>query len=294
MKKNLLFFAIIVTSLTLVSFGKKKQSKNVNTKQTAQKALFSRSTMKCYDVAFPYGEMTSLLRQLKVVECDEKGDTLNITEYDVQGDSISKAYKYVFTYDEKGNRLNEKFYDFSCFGGEADITTVYTYDEYGKLVQETVKYDNSRNARKKIYTYDETGNRFSRLVYEYIDGCYDCEHSDSILTHYSYVYLNEKGDTINNTYSEVPSISGAREQQNTYNAKGKLIATQVDYYLCRLNRDTYSYDENGNMIKHIFLCYDGTVCERDIYIYDEEGYLIRSEHFDNTETMIRFVEYEYE
>ncbi len=194
-------------------------------------------------------------------------------------------YKNIEKFDVAGN-IKEVFY----YGSNGDLssTSLYIYDNNRIIEVNSYLIDGSLNG-KMIYTYDEKGNNTEKtnynsdgslifkFTYNYNSKKYKTEEnrfdSDGKLDNkYTYKY-NENGaitEAYQSDYEHVRRIQAYKDSD------GRGIRTEV--YQSRLSSDgsfstkeTFIYDNNGNITSRSSYSADGHIVAKEIYKYNDKG-----------------------
>ena len=203
-------------------------------------------------------------------EYDGDGNFLKSYSADLSGNFISL---YVNEYDEHGNviSINKNNY------GNVD-TYSRTYDEHGNITSDKHIFpDGTEEIYEWGYRYDEFGN----IIYEVIRG-------ESGKTAEETVFDNIQADgtgfsydkkTVNTTYTSKDGSVMCSEQM-VYDSSERLLYSFRDDGETQITEE-YTYDVFGNWIKVTFeqkvLDSQKTVRTSTTYTYDEDGNLIRYE-----------------
>lgn len=157
--------------------------------------------------------------------------------------------RWVYTYDEQGNVASkETYYEFGEDAGRLEYRSEYTYDEQGILISE------------KYYRYDseDSGQTISQIDYTYL---YDDQ--GRVAERQEYQEQKPEGRT-KYTYDEWDNVV-----TKTYYSEDGSIADQIDY--------TYTYDEQGNVLREKARSWGGGVNSDYQYTYDEQGKMLTEE-----------------
>ncbi len=157
--------------------------------------------------------------------------------------------------------------------GKIDFKNIYLYDENGKITEErSYNYDDNLSTsndkkisnRKKIYKYDNLGNKIEYV--EYIQ--YDDLSENHIVNREIYNYDN-RGNRIKEyvyqTYNGIFKISVVRK----YDDNGNQIEWKNynDGYL--KDQETFKYDDDSNLVEYThYNAFDGV---DPTYVFDYEG-----------------------
>ena len=175
---------------------------------------------------------------------DGQGNLLNarlsFTEGSVQEDS--------YTYDAAGNMLTEHHYSLSS-GITTNTGVDYVYDDRGNLLEEHHYTDDHNIHSSSFYTYDDQGNRLTWAQ----EG-----NGNKITMEWSY-------DQNGNVLTFFQDHNGTWERMvYTYDAAGrclKAVTTSSRFSGDAAVEETYTYDENGNLICHARTDTHGNVAE---------------------------------
>jgi hypothetical protein len=94
----------------------------------------------------------------------EKGNVIEINEYDSYGILVWLDRKYTYKYDEKGNMIEKNEYDSD---GSLDRKETYKYDEKGNKIEKN-EYDSDGSLDRKEtyqYEYDKAGNWIKKIEF---------------------------------------------------------------------------------------------------------------------------------
>ena len=213
----------------------------------------------------------------------------NIYEYDESGKLVKKVLSleyshsdtetYEYTeHDEKGNSL-KAIITFDMKYPRTSFVKKYEYDENGNITKETkenmdgrihyitrYEYDKNNNRTKATAMYDDDESVFQEETYEYDDD----GHMLRITASDGYeetFYSNGQTKTRNNLKG--PSYPYA----TMYDPQGNKIVDISEKYISkgnsRLEKTTYEYDSEGNLIDQKTEPFTGTVDEDGNIIADD-------------------------
>ncbi|MCM8541265.1 MAG: hypothetical protein NE328_13405 [Lentisphaeraceae bacterium] len=183
---------------------------------------------------------------------DNAGRKLTVTN--AIGQNIS------YTYDKSSNVLVQTVENHDSSGGNQ--LTTYTYDKRNLLLTETLNLGHATLERTYTYTYDENGNKKTRLFPNGDTSTYNYDALDRLN---SEVYANAVGE--NRTYS--------------YNNNGAVVT-------CTDNTGTvkYKYDILGRQITETKLNTDDVAVSTVESIYDKANNRIRCFFPDQKKTLV--------
>ncbi len=210
-------------------------------------------------------------------EYDSAGNILSYAEANHEGNGYGEAWLYdgegrvseygyicLLNFEEDEITAIHTTYEYAgdlCYetqhypdGREYVITTTYTFDSKGNIISEVIVPEDGISTQEN--RYDSRGN----LIYCRFEGSY----GDWNMDEYTYDELDrELSYTGSNSWGE------HYERSSRYDSRGRLV-----YYFEDNNgyttQDDYSYDPNGNLIKHVH-SENGAVWEVNEYFYDEAG-----------------------
>jgi antitoxin component YwqK of YwqJK toxin-antitoxin module len=195
---------------------------------------------------------------------DKRGYLQNFTENDINGNVIREiSYlpdgeieeKYVNIYDEKGNLIEEINY-FS----EDEIAERKTYerDQNGRVTEAFIHYQDGTKDRI-VHEYDQNGNLTRRATIDE-DGETESEEifefSNGKLTAKE---IREFGEVVHREEFELNEAGKVALQTIT---EGEDDGTTVN-----------SFDENGNLVKHLRYNENDKLVVKAVYTFDEKGNL---------------------
>lgn len=181
--------------------------------------------------------------------------------------------KTVYTYDAKGLCVSEKTTDYYVYGDTvvegSSVATTRSYDAAGNLL--TMNYQTDYDFAYSVsYSYD-SGNRMISEVYRSEDPGW----SDN--TEYTYAYDNygnqieQKCNSRIAYYNEetggMVKTESTSVERTEVNARGIILHTvskQVEDGYSACSEDSYTYDLDDNLVKHVDIDNDVTVT----YIYE--------------------------
>ncbi len=239
---------------------------------------------------YTYDENGNLIKQFSTYPNSDGKQTSQTIEYtyDADGNMLKETWYYAekiynfyeFVYDSNGNMIQKAYYERliaydPTFPPSLQYTIDYTYDINNRLIKQvTTRSGNDSTIRE--YTYDAAGRLTEECVNNSTTYRYTYDESgnplkktldDSIIDEYTY-------DTHGNLIKHTNLYGSTRyTYEYTYNADGKLIQEvhkvgskeelTLNYYYDtdgNLNYKTksfggtiyytYTYDVNGNLIKH--------------------------------------------
>lgn len=225
---------------------------------------------------------------------NKKGLLTKLTEQNSSGNITSS---YTFTYDSKGRPLKAEGKDDT---GKSNVQTS-KYDSRGNEIERhLISIGRKRYETKSLSKYDKNGNVIEIKNYE------NGKLSDQQITSYvnnvrtSTVYLDPKGDTaIVSTPEYDPTgklikeerrdVNGIVSYKYKYDENGNL-SEMIDPE----TRRVYTSDKKGNVIEHKMYLLDGRRQLRLVFKYNSNGLQTDQIRYDNNETVIFHVAYEYE
>lgn len=192
---------------------------------------------------------------------NEKGNLIEVSEYDPISGSLRWKTKYV--YDDTGKQIEKNWYDSD---GDLESKTKFLYDEKGNLI-ETDFYESDGSFDGKImYTYDEKGNEIERKdymsggsLYSKVKSIYDdngnkikssqYQSDGSLDVHEKYVY-DKNGNRIEVSWSG-QNLNG--KMKIAYDDKGNPIewSNHDSEGNSEEGKYTYQYDKKGNWTKMV-------------------------------------------
>ncbi len=174
---------------------------------------------------------------------DEKGNLIRATT-DLNGEE--RSY-FEYTCDEKGNVTLFVSY----IEGEEDSRHETTYDENGNILLTTFFQAKALISRQE-FKYDAQGNKIEELYYDNNNGL---SSVPQLFYRHTYTY-DEKGNLLRcDTLYYQDNTEGY--ESYTYDSNGKL-QNEVSYLNGKeISRYTYTYDDNGCMIKKHHTTDDG-------------------------------------
>lgn len=183
----------------------------------------------------------------------------------------SLSYRISYKYDNTGNILEETFYN--------SASNVWAR-------RETYKYDNKNNKIEWI-DYLSDGTISLRSTHKYNEGGNEIEQnrysSDGSLLDKWIFKHDEKGNVIE-LYDYEPDGSLDRTFLKQYDEKGNKIEVSIYRFGKLISKETWIYDEKGNIIDQTELGPNGSLIQK--YTYKNE--------FDNNGNWIKQISYEYD
>lgn len=196
---------------------------------------------------------------------NEQGHKLDDTEFDKDGDQITKS---IYTYDAAGHLLNERLV------GEEDSQVIeYSRNETGRITEaKTVYGDGSFERECIIYdAFTETHEHFD------IDG----ELSEKSVLHYDAnkkLVRSERADEM----GELRVVEYEYDEKGL--CTGQLIKDEEDGLVANV---LFTYDEVGNLLEERMHDPDGDITRSRTNHYDENGNLTESEYIDEEQGVYR-------
>ena len=206
-------------------------------------------------------------------------------------DSENYSYSIAYELDDAGNRVKET----SLEDGE-EYVYYYNNDEYGWML--TVREDNESEADMPKVTneYDETG----RLIHASSDESertytYDAEGNCIQRDYYSTAYqLDEEGNRVEGSEHQIHTVVN-------YSADGFITSRLSDWGLPQLYEMAYEYGDDGRPTSCVVTMYsldedgnktdEGRVNSTITFTYDENGNVVKTESAGDFGTST--YEYEY-
>ena len=176
----------------------------------------------------------------------------------------AKVLSSVQTYDVKGNKTE---WTFHTNEGTLETKQINAHDHKGRLTKVFFYKTNGSLDRKQLYTYDKSGN-LARIDLIRADG--------SRMNTQSFRY-NDNGKLIK---ADLREANGpiALDFEYSYDAAGRLI--EIDYYRSarRDHKVFFSYNEKGIRNEGTEYTATGSVQCRDTWVYDDKGNMIETTH----------------
>lgn len=170
----------------------------------------------------------------------------------------------VQTYDPKGNKTE---WTFHRYDGSLETKQINAHDANGRLIKVFFYKTNGSLDRKQLYGYDKRGN-LARIDLIRADG--------SSINKQRFRY-NNNGKLVEGDLREADG-SIALDFEYFYDATGKLV--EIHYYRsARLDHKVFfSYNEKGIRNEAVEYTASGSVQSRDTFVFDEKGNMIESTH----------------
>lgn len=217
------------------------------------------------------GSVQSLTKYI----CNESGDTLEGTCYDMDGNVVSSTL-YEYEYDTDGNKIKEtENWTNTQNNLSSSILREYEYDTNGNMMKLKLNNSDVEGFYIDEYEYDANGN-VTKNIYTHFDG----DGNVTVTNSHEYEY-DTNGNKIKHIYTD-EMYSFLYEYENEYDANGNIIK-----YICNsMNEDgtelgtdlsEYKYDAENRLFSETF--YD-SMGEIIYYEYDEHGNNIRHIQYD--------------
>ncbi|MEZ5197217.1 MAG: hypothetical protein R2764_12690 [Bacteroidales bacterium] len=188
-----------------------------------------------------------------------------------------KGRKHTYTeFDEKGNLVLEIKYNEEA---EVDEKLEITYDDNGFIKEEKSFFEGNELSDHASYERDENGV-IRKSFKHYQDGTTDT--------------INYRYDTDGNLIEKVTvdSYDEVESKELATYENGKLILKEIYEYDELMAKETYLFDDYGNMIEHhTWSPDDGNRSYK--HVYDEKGNLIQSNQYNNKEELSGKAVYSY-
>ena len=200
----------------------------------------------------------------------------------VQGGRVALMY---VTFNEQGQVLTEASESLKSPG--SDGRKVYTYDEHGNKVSILSYSPDGVPVRKIAMTYDSRGNMLEHIHTE-------LQGEDStqwIATSYKY---NDKNQQV--AYSTLygdGSVGYGR--QYTYDENGNMVKWQgYDPEDGFTSYGLLTYDENGNVVEDVVYSSEGRVDSKEIHRYNEANKRIETTIYYGDDEVVSVKRYSYD
>lgn len=295
-----LFLAVLVIFAAGCSAEKEKENSLVSYKLNGKVKTLKTVVHKAIDTVgiIVKGELSAPDNQypVNIISFNEDG---YIVEYKVSGSLNSFEQRLEYKYNEDFNRTGLAFYN-----SKNEVTRKYDITYNGKNPVESYYYDDKgKITGKETYVYDDNGNELSSSSYD-ADG--------------TFRYKFERKYDKNNNEIEWLGINpnGRKETRQVweYNDKGlKTVKYFYERYDSLINKETFKYDEKGNLVEHNAFTPEGgqgffsndhafdknnyvlgdTILSRIVNKYDENNNLIERYFYDNKGKVYLTYEYKY-
>ncbi|MBA3785415.1 MAG: hypothetical protein H0X15_07735 [Acidobacteria bacterium] len=238
--------------------------------------------------------------QTHIVTYDKQGNMIESLTYGSKDyDTKSSVHRIVYNFNSEGVATGwEEYYE----GKQIPVKDVYTYDNKGKRIKQTVTYTEYNEQSILILIYDSQGNKVEERSYYPVSIIKDSNQTDTSIEKYLDRFTKYKYDGKNLiqttnyskdgsiSYKEISTYENGNLKENigySADAKGELV---------RSNRNTFRYDNKGNIIEKIIYNKDDSIQSKTVYGFDEQGYKI-SEIIYDSNGMIKnqsALKYEYD
>ncbi len=161
--------------------------------------------------------------------------------------------------------------------------SIQTYDQKGFLTETTTYNDDGSIQFKYSYTYDNNGKRIKTSRYN---------SKGEMINYYKYDYDDDGNKTKAYCYDMkgnleeyyVYDYDGDRNlvEEKWYSSLGKEVYNIENDYDNGMKTQTYTYDENGDLIYKYVLR------------YDDKGNIIEETKYDNKDEQAGFIQYAYQ
>jgi YD repeat-containing protein len=190
------------------------------------------------------------------------------------------SVKTSFKYDEKGNLL-----DVASFETDKSyyFNKVNKYDAKGRLTEETSLNPDGTINKKTYFTYDNSGNKIKEVRYG-TDGKLEDKKT--------YTY-DSRGKTLEAVQY---NSEGQAYSKNIYRwgILGKLLEEKAFSYGNFNSRNTYLYDERGNVIEEALYGENEMLLSKTTYKYDAAGNRTEAIKYNFLDEPEMVLKYEYE
>ena len=234
---------------------------------------------------------------------NKQGKMVKEVETSKSGDSVDR-YITKWTYDKKGNLKKQVI-----TGGDSVITDTYTYSKKGRLTKEahTIAYeDNSVHRSDRTYTYNKAGKVEKETAY--YDDCEDIttytynkagkltqevrtqSYEDHTRAQTTTTYTYDKNGNETKMIIVKHDRSGGVDKESyvsVYNDKNLCVKVIQKYLYTNGNHTerssdvmTYTYDNNGNVIKEVY---------KTTYEDGSRRTVVFSSTFDDDNRLVKYV-----
>lgn len=226
---------------------------------------------------------------------NRKGLLTEMTEQNSRGDVISY---YSFTYDSKGRHIKGE--------GEENrgksSTQTSKYDSKGNEIERRlVSIGRKRIESKAVMKYDKNGNVIEIKNYENdkLQEQQQIKYENNVRI--STIFFDKNGDTVMVSTPEYNS-AGKLLKEERKDPNGGVITYTYKYddagYLSEMTdfetKRNYTSDEKGNVVEYKMYLLDGRRQIRLVFKYNSKGLQSEQIRYDNNETVVLHMVYEYE
>ncbi len=244
-------------------------------------------------VSYYFDEYTGVCQNNGNAETRLSWELDKIIEYAENGDVIST---YAYSYDTDGDTKSCTYTT-----SDSDGYTSY-YDEQGRETEciYTFNYGDTVSYARYVYFYDGDSENAGKIITYYKDS----DASEWLTDEIEVTTYNEQGDILTyKRYYETEDAAGLySEYENKYDDKNQIVESISSYYYDGVkepgSRETYLYDENGNLVEEcLYAAGTGDLRKKIIYKYNDKNELtesVETNYFDGVESWKSTDLYEYD
>lgn len=207
----------------------------------------------------------------------------------IKTETIFKINTVIENINSEELNLKENKYSYKEINKEGNITLEINYDAFGAVAEKIVRtFDDNSNLIEEIY-YDEGEEIAERKTYERADdGALKFEYThylDGSADTLSYQYDNEKNIVSKVLKDDEDYVESTEKFEYKNN---KLVKKEVfDENNNLTEKETYEYDENGNVIEYFNQDNDKYNEFRIVNKYDEAGSRTKSLKYNSRKQLIQ-------